>query len=258
MTYNIRHGGVDDDLTQRLPSIHEVVAAARPDVLAIQEANEFELRDHRRLYEFERAVGMRGFLGLSPSGYHGALFLRAPLQPRLLRLPTLTTRPIIELSFHADRIGPIAVAACHFDPADPTLRLSSALWVVSPPPAILLGDLNNCRGDDPGAADAFERFSPLHRARQARGAIDDRLFDVLEKAGYVDLYRRFHPSELGTTMTAAGGVRLDYIFATGDLADLAVSCDVVRTPEVEGISDHYPVVADFDFDVSGPASGSAQ
>jgi endonuclease/exonuclease/phosphatase family metal-dependent hydrolase len=56
MTYNIATGGVDDDLTNRLPLIHAVVRAARPDVLAVQEASEFELRWQRRMFAFERAT----------------------------------------------------------------------------------------------------------------------------------------------------------------------------------------------------------
>ena len=35
MTYNICFGGVDDDMTNRLPLIHDVVRAGRPDVLAV-------------------------------------------------------------------------------------------------------------------------------------------------------------------------------------------------------------------------------
>jgi hypothetical protein len=47
MTYNICLGGVDDDTTNRLPLIHEVVREGHPDVLAVQEANKFDLRQYR-------------------------------------------------------------------------------------------------------------------------------------------------------------------------------------------------------------------
>src|SRR5205085_10338098 len=78
MTYNICLGGVDDDTTNRLPLIHEVVREGRPDVLAVQEANEFDLRQYRRLFAFERATGLRGLLH---SVHNGALFVRPDLQP---------------------------------------------------------------------------------------------------------------------------------------------------------------------------------
>src|SRR5919202_5383421 len=76
MTYNICFGGVDDDMTNRLPLIHDVVRAGRPDVLAVQEANEFDERQYRRLFAFERATGFRGLLD---PDHNGALFIRPDL-----------------------------------------------------------------------------------------------------------------------------------------------------------------------------------
>jgi hypothetical protein len=66
---------------RRLPLNYEVVRSVRPDVLAVLEANELELRAHRCLFAFEAAMGLRGLLGLSPGGSHIALFLRRDLQP---------------------------------------------------------------------------------------------------------------------------------------------------------------------------------
>jgi len=77
---------------------------------------------------------------------------------------------------------------------------------------------------------------------------------VLEQAGYVDLFRRLHPGEPGHTFSRPG-LRLDYVFATEDLASRAVSCDVVRTPPADVASDHYPLMADIDIAL-GLAEGS--
>src|ERR1051325_10862427 len=88
MTYNIQFGGVDDDGTNvvsRLPLIHEVVRQAQPDVLAVQEANCFDERDFRRLFAFERAVGMRSLFIQSPHGLHGLMFLRPDFVPVSMR-----------------------------------------------------------------------------------------------------------------------------------------------------------------------------
>jgi len=63
----------------------------------------------------------------------------------------------------------------------------------------------------------------------------------------VDLFRRFHPGERGETIREPP-LRLDYIFATEDLAQRAIRCDVLRTPDTERASDHYPVLADFELD----------
>lgn len=69
--------------------------------------------------------------------------------------------------------------------------------------------------------------------------------------GYVDCYRRKHPRAHGyTCATWLPAARVDYVFATPDLAEQLVHCDVVGTrghadPDVAVASDHFPVVADF-------------
>jgi len=246
MTYNIKDGGVDDG-TDRLPSIHAIVREARPDILAVQEANELELRSHRRLFAFERATGLRGFLALSRSGHHGAVFIRPGLRPVSLRTDTGESyRALIELGLETPGGLRMIVSAVHLDPISPERRLAGALECTNAPPAIALGDFNNNRADEPGFAEAWARFPLRHRARSGSSQVDDRLFAALERAGYVDLHRRFHPGQPGPTIDVAGGLRLDYIFATEDLAARATACEVIRTPETGRASDHHPVVADFD------------
>jgi exodeoxyribonuclease-3 len=243
MTYNIQTGGVDDDGTDRLPLIHAVVREARPDILAVQEANELELRWRRRLFAFERATGLRGLLVLSASGYHGP-----ELVPISLRTGDAddSYRALIELVLETVGGLRLTVSAVHLDPISPERRLAGALECTNRPPAIALGDFNNCRADDPGIAEAWAQFGARHRARSGTTQPDDRLFAALERAGYVDLYRRFHPGQPGPTIDVAGGLRIDYIFATEDLAARATACEVIRTLESERASDHLPVVADFD------------
>jgi endonuclease/exonuclease/phosphatase family metal-dependent hydrolase len=75
----------------------------------------------------------------------------------------------------------------------------------------------------------------------------DRLLDE----GYVDCYRQVHPRARGLTCaTWQPSARVDYVFATEDLAQHLTDADVVggRTwPDADAAvaSDHYPVVAEF-------------
>ena len=246
MTYNICTGGVDDDTTSRLDLIYEVIAAASPDILAIQEANEFDLRAFARFFAFEQATGLRGLFSRSPSEYHGALFFRRDLQPITHRVHSVLTQSVAEVTLGGAGPVPLTVCAVHYDSIAPSVRLTGTLYSLNAGPAIVLGDFNNIRGDDPHASEAYERFSPRHKARQVMPQVDDRLFHTLEAAGFEDLYRRFHPGGDGYTTLAAGGLRLDYIFATRDLADRALSCDVFQHQQANAASDHFPVIAEFD------------
>jgi endonuclease/exonuclease/phosphatase family metal-dependent hydrolase len=73
----------------------------------------------------------------------------------------------------------------------------------------------------------------------------------LLKEGYVDCYRQVHPRARGLTCaTWQLSARVDYVFATDDLAEHLLGADVVggRTwPDTDAAvaSDHYPVVAEF-------------
>ncbi len=70
-------------------------------------------------------------------------------------------------------------------------------------------------------------------------------------AGYVDCLRRTHPRADGFTCpTYLPAVRIDYVFATSDLASQLVNCEVAARAGALGevarrASDHFPVVADF-------------
>ncbi|MBV9525948.1 MAG: endonuclease/exonuclease/phosphatase family protein [Candidatus Dormibacteraeota bacterium] len=70
--------------------------------------------------------------------------------------------------------------------------------------------------------------------------------------GYVDCYRARHPRAHGyTCATWLPAARVDYVFATPDLARHLAHCDVVGArghadPDVAVASDHFPVVAEFD------------
>jgi endonuclease/exonuclease/phosphatase family metal-dependent hydrolase len=81
--------------------------------------------------------------------------------------------------------------------------------------------------------------------RYAKGGID-----LLLQAGYVDSFRHVHPDQLGFTYPSANpATRIDYIFASPEMASSLVICNELTAGEgVEGkdASDHLPLLAEFD------------
>ena len=77
-----------------------------------------------------------------------------------------------------------------------------------------------------------------------RGSIN-----LLSSAGYVDCFRRMNPRARGFTCpTAAPAGRIDFIFASPQLARRLSACCVVTVGEGlpgEQASDHFPVLAEF-------------
>jgi exodeoxyribonuclease-3 len=77
------------------------------------------------------------------------------------------------------------------------------------------------------------------------GAIRWRTIQVVKDAGYVDIFRTLHPADPGLTLPAgAPQVRLDYMFVPAAYADRVPACTVVRAPEAQQASDHYPLLAE--------------
>jgi len=72
---------------------------------------------------------------------------------------------------------------------------------------------------------------------------------MLRKAGYVDCFRSKNPNDPGFTCPAAAPAgRIDYIFASPELAErLSACCVVIEGNGLRGdeASDHLPVVAEF-------------
>jgi endonuclease/exonuclease/phosphatase family metal-dependent hydrolase len=88
---------------------------------------------------------------------------------------------------------------------------------------------------------AFDRVAAVYAPR---GCIA-----LLQKACYVDCYRRVHPRSQGFTCPASAPAgRIDFIFASPEMAGRLETCDVVA--EGEGLagadaSDHLAVAATF-------------
>jgi exodeoxyribonuclease-3 len=249
MSYNVKDGGLDRDGSTRLDLIAEVIRALDPDVVVLQEANAFEARGQRARFELEGATGMRSLLGLSPSGYHGGLLVR---EPNYKVLSWYAESPSTNRVLTAARVltpggTRLRVAGVHLDPFSAEARLLGVLHAVSAPPGILMGDFNVCRADDPGVAAGLQRLPAFYRVRAAGldGRVDDRPLQAAEAAGYIDLFQSAHPGEQAASFPSVG-VRFDFIFATPDLAERLVRCDLYDAPPAARASDHLPIYADID------------
>jgi exodeoxyribonuclease-3 len=248
VSYNILDGGVDRDGTSRFELICEVLCALDPDVVALQEANDFERHGQERRFEFERATGMRSLLGLSTSGYHGVLLVKPGFRVMSWHSGSPgTNRALVEARLSTPGGTNLAICGVHLDPFSPEARILGACHAMGGVPGIVMGDFNSPRADDPGVDAAVSRIGRrlLARSGNLGGSIDDRALRAMETAGYVDLFRHAHPTAPGVTMPRLG-VRLDYIFATDDLRDRCGDCQVYDADPARRASDHLALFADLD------------
>jgi endonuclease/exonuclease/phosphatase family metal-dependent hydrolase len=116
---------------------------------------------------------------------------------------------------------------------------------------------------------AHKQYTPLLRERLITGAIQFLIhnqpgralinastplytkggIDLLLQDGYTDCFRKLHPDQPGYTFPSADpACRIDYIFASPELATRLQSCSVIKEGEGVGgdeASDHLPICAEF-------------
>ena len=127
---------------------------------------------------------------------------------------------------------------------------------------VLIGDFNGFSPFDRTHYDSDERLVPFFDRRDTKlgernlfeHAIDYRGVEAFVDAGFVDLvakkrssFRGTFPTELRKGEDHGTDRRLDYVMVSPTVGKDCVTAKVVRDETTALLSDHYPVVADFDF-----------
>jgi exodeoxyribonuclease-3 len=249
LSYNIREGGVG-----RAEQIAEVIGAAEPDVVALQEA-----RDPRVV---ERIAELAGFPFCGARRMHSTGFLsRLPVVDHGWRHPPHTRHALLEVSLGE---GLPRVFVLH-------LRAWFSKWSEARRARELRGLLDGIQEQLERERHAFafhvlcgdfnalapgERFDPSPMPAWIRGMvwlsgrdIARSTIEMMRADGYVDAWRTVHPDLEGkpgyTFPVWNPHVRLDYVFTPAAYATRIVGCEVRREPDaVRTASDHYPLLVE--------------
>jgi exodeoxyribonuclease-3 len=260
MSYNTLFGGWDGDDDRRFKLQREVIAETHPDILLLQECKHFDFNGNRRLYQVEEALGMRGFLAVTPrTGQNTAVLVRSGIKPVAFQsdadhfhhVAAIVTLEVPSFD------QPITFVSVHLCPNGPHVRLVEAAYLVNYADpnrwTLVAGDFNSVSPLDPEPSD-WDSLPKHHRARylSADGKASDRsVLQSLYSAGYVDIAGRLKRN-LDSTVPGAAfkntefvPFRSDYFLASDVLAEKAVSYAVIKNDKTAAASDHYPIVAEF-------------
>jgi exodeoxyribonuclease III len=193
----------------------------------------------------EFVPGPRGETLNARLGAAGFLSFHLPARPRGRYTVLLATRrrstavdpdvaPADQGRLVAARCGEVTVAGVYFNQNRDKASLFD--FLLSRPPflggeGMVIGDWNTGlrRIDEPGATFACA----------------DR-FEMMERRGYVDLWRRQHGSdarEVSWVSTNGLGYRIDHAFGTGPLAERVLRCDYDHSTRGD-ISDHSALIVE--------------
>jgi exodeoxyribonuclease III len=238
MVWNVLLGGED-----RLDDIAAVVRREQPDALALVEATAkgtaalaAELAWDTVLSEsnhrFPRSYGLC-VAWLRPGRISSAAEHR---------LPELA-KTLLGIELGGAWLYATHLASRHEQDDHPRKReLRAILDVLDDGRHLLCGDFNALAAGDPIAVPP-EGVEPRGDALQ--GAPREVLTPLTGRE-YVDCYRALHPDESGYTYASEHPwLRLDYVFASRELAPALRAAGVVADPIATRASDHLPVWAEF-------------
>jgi exodeoxyribonuclease-3 len=233
LTWNILTGG-----GSRLNAIEAVLRSESPDLLALQELRGF---DRRRIRTFADSLGLDAHLAPSIFGQAVAVLARPPL--RITHRESVTWR--LHHAAAAVTVAGLTIVSTHLNANSPYRRMREATWLAHRygrrGNVLIAGDMNALSGFP--VTPPTGRFSVGSRS-------DPRAIAAFEKAGLVDLWK-VAGEGAGCTVPTGRGVgdafdpmRLDYVFGTSAVVPRVRRLRVVRSPEIEYASDHYPVLVE--------------
>ena len=249
LTYNIREGGLG-----RAEEIAEVIKAANPDVVALQEA--------RLPPIVEQIAKLAGFDSFGSQLSHSTGFLsRVPVLNHQWRHPVRTRHAVLEVTLgeNLPRLFVLHLRAwfSNWTERQRARELRGLLdgiqeQLIKEEHAfafhVLAGDFNALA---PG-----ERFDPSPMPRWIRSMvwlsgrdIARTTIEMMRSDGYVDAWRTLHADHEGepgyTFPVWNPHVRLDYVFTPKQFASRFTSCEVRRAPQqVRIASDHFPLLVE--------------
>lgn len=243
LTYNI-HGGPPGVL----PAVAQVIRAQQPDAVALVEPP-----DATQVDALARSLDMRAVYA-EQSRFPVAWLSRPPVASaqaheylggakQMLQLDITWAGQ--EISLFAVHLGAGRTGQYERRRAREVTELLGYLPRVSGRPHLLAGDFNALHPMDAVARPRLLGVVPYTSAaeRAERLAIP-----LLLEAGYTDCFRAMHRGasrEPGYTFALPHPrMRIDYIFASMQLARRLVACDVVTAPPAPHASDHFPVIAE--------------
>ena len=241
LSYNIRRGGAG-----REAALASVICAVSPDVVVLEEATRPDVVER-----IARDTGMRHWA--SKTGKSLAFMSRDSVVSFAAHRPPISRHAFLDIAPAATswRVFGVHLSAVHaaWTERRRLFELRALLRTVAAHqagPHILIGDFNTVA---PGDIFDVRRLPRRLRALVwlSGGHIRWRTIATVLAAGYVDSFRHLHPDDLGYTLpTPDPHVRLDYAFVPGAFARHVRSCEIVRTPDVAGASDHFPLLVDVD------------
>jgi tetratricopeptide (TPR) repeat protein len=262
LSYNLWDGFIPKPEPRRARWL-EWMAEQQSDVAALQELNRYTAE---RLANEAKSWGHPYSVLLKEDGHPTALTSRTPIT-EVKRI-----RDGMHHGLLRGKTRGVYFYVVHFHPSHFERRIEEADLLLreiarlpeTEPRLILIGDFNGFSPADRAHYDSDPALEPFFAmldqqnpgARNLNaGRLDYRGIERILQAGYVDLIAQFRPpnrfigtfpTELRREENHGTDRRIDFIFVSPNLVSSARSARILRDNTTALLSDHYPLVAEFD------------
>ncbi|MEI7829551.1 MAG: endonuclease/exonuclease/phosphatase family protein [Prolixibacteraceae bacterium] len=248
LQYNVLEGFKGDSLIQNqyIAWVKEI----NPDIVAYQEMNGFT---QKKLENFASRYGHDYAVLLKTEGYPVALSSKFPI---------LNVQKVIDNMHHGyiyAHTANLHLFVIHFSPHQWTKRkaevqqiLAHAALLPQNERILITGDFNSYSPSDSAIYDK-ERLKSYtlyegknkHIRNLKDGKFDYSVIASIEKAGYKDLFKRFHNDFIQSSVGSRQ--RIDFMFGNKAMVKGVLSSEFIIDSATQKLSDHFPTLGVFKF-----------
>lgn len=271
LSYNV-YWGMKLDSTENKSQFVEWIKQQDPDIVALQEMNEFTQRNPDFAPE---GANPNNLQTLAASYGHPYVFIVREPEPDgsisfpvaiTSKYPIVNVTRVVENTIHGFLVAEIEglhFVVTHFHPFSSLKRgyeIDQILATIGSKPAdrkwFLIGDLNSVSPLDRSEYDnnllrdfiREDRKKRPHNENLKDNELDYTVQQKLLDFGFVDALKVFYPQFIPTAPTklfydqSKYPVRYDYLYVSPNMKDQLVKCEIIKDDFTDIYSDHYPVL----------------
>ena len=242
----------------RLDKIVSYIKKEDPEIICLAEACCWEKNKSIKLKNFKKNINCNyHYFHMSPIGESLVIFSKTPFIKKFKIKPIIPCS-IMKCSLKINNIN-INIFLAHLTARDEQGRIREIELILKKidkkSNTILLGDLNSLSPlDKYNEKKLLKKLKKLNIVKFGEGILKKDVQTKILKFGLIDTIKKFSkklehtvPTKFNKDKYHCEKLRLDYAYITLLLKKYLKSAKVIRTKETNQLSDHFPLVIEFEF-----------
>lgn len=243
---------------ERFNKICAFIKKEKPDVLGLSELHFWEKNNFEKLKLFQKNTGFQNaYFCKANSDENLCLFSNSPMT-KIIKVREGFEHGMIKATMELNG-ELITVILTHLTADNVKKRIKEIQIVLNNinknEKSILIGDLNSLSPlDNYNDEDLIRKLKEANVKKFGINRLKKEVQSKILNWGMIDTIRKFSdepeysvPTTYNQDENHVTKLRLDYIFITKSLNPFIQKAKILRTEETNQLSDHFPIIAEFDF-----------